>query len=162
MYKRILVPIDGSSISNLGVREALKLAGDSGGKIRLVHIVDEMVVVSAPDMAGPMMTDLIPSLVEAGNKVLAKAKAMVEKAGARAETSLIEQFGGRAADSIVDEARKFKADVIVLGTHGRRGLRRALLGSDAEEVVRNSPVPVLLVRDRTMDLPAATRARARR
>jgi nucleotide-binding universal stress UspA family protein len=62
-------------------------------------------------------------------------------------------FGGRAADAIVEEAGKWKADVIVLGTHGRRGLRRALLGSDAEEVVRNASVPVLLVRDRSLDHP---------
>jgi nucleotide-binding universal stress UspA family protein len=162
MYKRILVPVDGSSTSNLGIREALKLAQDPGAKIRLVHIVDELVVVSSPDAGIPMMDDLIPALVDAGKKVLAKAKSVVEKAGGTAETSLIEQFGGRAADSIVAEARKWRADVIVIGTHGRRGLRRALLGSDAEEVLRTASVPVMLVRDRTADLPKATRAKARR
>jgi nucleotide-binding universal stress UspA family protein len=108
------------------------------------------------------MADLLPALVDSGRQVLAKAKSLVDKAGARADTSLIEQFGGRASDSILAEAEKWKADLIVLGTHGRRGLRRALLGSDAEEVVRNSKVPVLLVRDRTADLPKAVRARARR
>jgi nucleotide-binding universal stress UspA family protein len=57
-----------------------------------------------------------------------------------------EIVGGPAADVIVREAKKQRADLIVLGTHGRRGMRRLVLGSDAEQVVRMSPVPVLLVR----------------
>jgi nucleotide-binding universal stress UspA family protein len=59
---------------------------------------------------------------------------------------LLESAAGPAADAIVRQARKWKADVIVLGTHGRRGVRRMLMGSDAEQVVRSSPVPVMLVR----------------
>jgi nucleotide-binding universal stress UspA family protein len=56
--------------------------------------------------------------------------------------------GGRVADAIVEEARRSRCDLIVIGTHGRRGVSRAMLGSDAENVVRSSPVPVLLVRAR--------------
>jgi nucleotide-binding universal stress UspA family protein len=161
MYKRILVPVDGSSASNLGIREALKIASESGAKVRLVHVVDELVVMSSPDAVVPA-GDLMGVLRDAGRKILSRAQALVEKAGGEAETALVEQFGGPAAQSIVKEAKRWKADVIVLGTHGRRGMRRLVLGSDAEEVVRNSPVPVLLVRSRTADLPASTRARARR
>jgi nucleotide-binding universal stress UspA family protein len=64
----------------------------------------------------------------------------------KAESVLLETVGGSAADRIVEQAQKCKADLIVMGTHGRRRLRRLALGSDAELVVRSSPVPVLLVR----------------
>jgi nucleotide-binding universal stress UspA family protein len=158
MYQRILVPIDGSSTSNLGIREAMKLARDQHARLRLVHVVDELVLIPSPDVVAPV-GDVVGILRDAGMKVLEKAKALVEKAGVNAETVLVECFGGRAADSIVEEARKWRADVIVLGTHGRRGVRRMVLGSDAEEVVRSSPVPVLLVRSRTGDLKDARGAR---
>ena len=58
---------------------------------------------------------------------------------------LIEDFSGRVANAVVDQARRWRADLIVMGTHGRRGLDRMFLGSDAELVARHSPVPVLLV-----------------
>ena len=64
---------------------------------------------------------------------------------ARPETKLVEDFSGRVANAIVDQAKRWRADVIVMGTHGRRGLNRVFLGSDAELVARYSPVPVLLV-----------------
>ena len=70
---------------------------------------------------------------------------------------MIESFGGRAAEFIVAQAKKWGADLIVLGTHGRRGVKRLVMGSDAEQVVRTSPVPVLLVRAK-----AATRASRKR
>ncbi len=150
MYKKILVPIDGSSTSNLGIREALKLAKDQGARLRLVHVVDELVIMSSPDAVVPV-GDIVGVLREAGRKVLDRAAALVQKAGAKAETVLVERFGGRAADSIIAEAKKWHADLIVLGTHGRRGVRRMVLGSDAEEVVRSASVPVLLVRSKTED-----------
>ena len=149
MFKRILVPIDGSSTSALGLREAVKLATTDGARIRLVHVVNELVVMSSPDAAAFVNADLIGVLRDAGRKILAKASAQVQKAGVEPESVLIESFGATAADKIVGEARKWKADIIVLGTHGRRGLRRALMGSDAEQVVRSSTVPVLLVRSKT-------------
>ncbi len=148
MYKKILVPIDGSSTSNLGIREALKLARDQGAKLRLVHVVDELVIMSSPDAVVPV-GDIVGVLRDAGRKILDRAAALVHKAGGDAETVLVERFGGRAADSIIAEAKKWRADIIVLGTHGRRGVRRMVLGSDAEEVVRSSPVPVLLVRSKS-------------
>jgi nucleotide-binding universal stress UspA family protein len=68
---------------------------------------------------------------------------------------MIESFGGRAADFIVEQARKWRADLIVLGTHGRRGVRRLVMGSDAEQVIRATRVPVLLVRSKAT--PATSR-----
>lgn len=156
MYRRILVPVDGSPTSNLGIREALKVSKEQHSKLHLVHVVDELVVMSSVDAIFPI-DDVISALKESGKKVLEKSKAMVERAGGAADTVLLERFGGRAADSIVAEAKKWRADLIVLGTHGRRGVRRIVLGSDAEEVVRSSPVPVLLVRSRTEGSPRRKR-----
>ena len=62
------------------------------------------------------------------------------------ESVLVESITRPVADVIVREARKWKADLIVIGTHGRRGLRRVVMGSDAEQVVRSAPAPVLLIR----------------
>jgi nucleotide-binding universal stress UspA family protein len=59
---------------------------------------------------------------------------------------MLEYVGGRAADLILEDAKKWSADLIVMGTHGRRGVRRLVLGSDAEQILRLSPVPVLMVR----------------
>ena len=70
----------------------------------------------------------------------------MRKHGLSVDSVMFEIVGGHAADIIVAQAKKWRADIIVIGTHGRRGLRRLVMGSDAEEVVRTSPVPVLLVR----------------
>ena len=77
----------------------------------------------------------------------------MRKEGVEAESVLLESIGGPAADPIAVQARQWPADLIVMGTHGRRGLARLALGSDAEEVVRIMPVPVLLVRSEKKSRP---------
>jgi nucleotide-binding universal stress UspA family protein len=86
------------------------------------------------------------SLRESGRKTLAKAQALAKASGIELTPMLVEARGGTVAQAIVQQARRAKADVIVLGTHGRRGLQRVLMGSDAEAVVREAGVPVMLVR----------------
>ena len=144
-YKKILVAVDGSAAANKGLREALRLAKAEGAKLCILHVLDEFYAFAGYDGLGPMQ-DLIPSFREGGERVLAKAKAAADKARVPASTVMREVIGGPAANPIVREARKQGADLIVLGTHGRRGVRRLVLGSDAEQVVRTSRVPVLLVR----------------
>ena len=75
-------------------------------------------------------------------------QARAKKAGVGAESRLVEveKYGERVVDAIVDEAKRWRADLIVIGTHGRRGVSHLLLGSVAEGVVRLAPAPVLLVR----------------
>jgi nucleotide-binding universal stress UspA family protein len=145
-YRRILVAVDGSAASNKGLREALRLARAEGASVCLLHVVNEFPAFAAMDGMAGAVVDLVPALREGGKRVLAKAKAVAAKAGVPAKTLLSERIGGPAADPIVREARKQRADLIVLGTHGRRGVRRLVLGSDAEQVVRTASVPVLLVR----------------
>lgn len=144
-YRRILVAVDGSPTSMKGLREAIRLAKDGRAQLLLLHVVNEFYAFASLDGFAPGV-DLVPALREGGQRILAKAKAAAEKEGIRAKTLLREMLGGPAADTIVRDARRQRADLIVLGTHGRRGLRRLVLGSDAEAVVRSSPVPVLLVR----------------
>lgn len=143
-YKRILVPVDGSSVSDRGLSEALKIAHADGARVRLLHVVAEYVAYSNVEATvdiGP----ILESLRESGQKTLAKIEKRAQGHGVRIETALDENPGGRVADTIVDEAKRWRADLIVMGTHGRRGVKRMLLGSDAELVIRYSPVPVLLV-----------------
>ena len=150
MYKKILVPIDGSPASNLGLNEAIKLAKDQGAKLRLFHLVDEYVAVSSMDGVTLDTGDLLDALRQTGKKIVAKAEAQARRHGLTPEAVMLESFGGRAADFIVQQAKKWGADLIVLGTHGRRGVKRLVMGSDAEQVIRTTPVPVLLVRSKTV------------
>jgi nucleotide-binding universal stress UspA family protein len=148
-YKRILVPVDGSGASNLGLREAIQLAKSARASLQLVHVVDQHYVLMSGAEMGIYSKDLMPSLRQAGRSVLRKAETLVKKQGVNCSSTLLETLTGPAADLIVRQARRWRADLIVIGTHGRRGLRRLVMGSDAEQIVRSSPVPVLLVRSKT-------------
>jgi nucleotide-binding universal stress UspA family protein len=147
-YRKILVAVDGSAASAKGLREALRLAKAEDARLFILHVVDEYPAFAALDgmMAGAPGVDLVPALREGGKRVLAKAQAVAAKQNVKAKAILREMLSGPAAYPIVREARKVGADLIVLGTHGRRGVRRLVLGSDAEQVVRTASVPVLLVR----------------
>lgn len=148
MYSRILVPIDGSDCSLKGLTEALKLAKAFKARIKLLNVVNEL--ITEPALAPvEYQQHLIASMREAGKARLAEAQALATQESADVEVQLIETIGGRASDCIVAAATQWHADLIVMGTHGRRGTSRLAMGSDAELVVRSTPVPVLLVRERT-------------
>ncbi|HEY5755675.1 MAG TPA: universal stress protein [Steroidobacter sp.] len=148
MYSRILVPVDGSSCSLKGLTEALKLSKALKARIKLVHVVNEL--ISEPALAPTEYHErLIESLRETGKATLEDVQAIANNQGAEVDVELLETIGGRASDCIVEAATKWHADLIVMGTHGRRGMSRLTMGSDAELVVRSTPVPVLLVRERT-------------
>ena len=146
MFKRILVPIDGSSTSNRGLQQAVQLARGNGTTVCLLHIVDEHIIVQQAEAMATVTDEYLEALRESGRKLLAKAQSAAKRQGVDCKTVLVENIMGSVADIIVEQAKKQRADVIVMGTHGRRGVRRLVLGSDAEGVVRTSPVPVLLVR----------------
>jgi nucleotide-binding universal stress UspA family protein len=145
MYGKILVPVDGSETSTRGLNEAIKIAKAQGSQLRLVHIVNEFVLnyTYSPELYA---TNLIESLVKLGREVLNAAEAAAKHEGVKAESVLLESIGGVAANLILAQAKKWQPDLIVMGTHGRRGLARLALGSDSEHVVRAATVPVLLVR----------------
>lgn len=143
-YKRILAAVDGSPTSNKGLREALRVAKREGARLFVLNVVNDYYALMPVD--GPAAVDLLPMLREGGKRILARAAATARKAGVKPTLLMRETVGGPTADAIVREARKQRCDLIVLGTHGRRGVRRLVLGSDAEQVIRTSSVPVLLVR----------------
>ena len=145
MYQRILVPVDGSDTAKRGLEEAIKLSKALDAKLKLVHIVDDSPLALNPE-AGVAAAPLVEDFAEFGRKTLEEARAFAAAQGVQADTALHENFTGRVADLILKEARNSGADLIVMGTHGRRGIRHAVLGSDAEAVVHGANVPVLLVR----------------
>jgi nucleotide-binding universal stress UspA family protein len=144
MFRRILVPIDGSDIARRGLQAGIRLAQQGRGRIRLLHVVELGPMIATPE-AGAYVSDMFEVMREEGKKLLAKAHAEAAKSGVQAEAVLVDN-PYRVADAITREAKKWRADLIVLGTHGRRGVKRLILGSDAEQVVRLAPVPVLLIR----------------
>ena len=146
MYQRILVPVDGSPTSNAGLAEAIKMAKLTGARLRLLHIVDEMPFVMSGEGYGAMAGDVLALLREAGEKILEEARAQVKDSGIAVDTALFDGFAGSLCDRIAQQVEDWHADLIVLGTHGRRGTKRLLIGSDAEQVLRTASVPVLLVR----------------
>ena len=148
MYKNILVPVDGSEASRLALAEAIEFAKTSGGRLQLMHVLDEFVIVPAVDAAymGSAYADSVAALGEYGRQILDDAEAMVKQAGVEVQSAFVETMGHRVAELIIEKARQWPAHLIVMGTHGRRGLRRLVLGSDAEGVLRSTPVPVLMVR----------------
>ncbi len=145
MYRRILVPVDGSTTSALGVKHAVGLAKDQRARVRALNVIDDILMIPSIDAVGDM-SFLLDSLKETGEKALTEALALARRSGVRAESARVKSRGRPVSDAILADARKWRADVIVVGTHGRRGLNRLLLGSDAERVLREATVPVLLVR----------------
>jgi nucleotide-binding universal stress UspA family protein len=145
VYTCILVPIDHSAQGQRGLEEAIKLAAALSAKIRLVHVVDLRALVHGVS-SYVSAEQLIEDWTAAGERLIAESAARVREAGVTVESVVCSDPALRICDAIVDEATRSKAELIVMGTHGRRGVSRLLMGSDAELVLRESPVPVMLVR----------------
>lgn len=141
-YRRILVPVDGSATSNKALVAALNIARDGDGRLRLVHVVDPLAYLTGFEAGG----DIYSMIRGAGERILADALAMAQSAGTNVDTKMIDEPGQRLGETIAREAEEWKADLVVVGTHGRHGVRRMLLGSGAEQVIRLAPVPVLVIR----------------
>jgi nucleotide-binding universal stress UspA family protein len=146
MYDRILVPIDGSPTSERALAEAAGLARLCSATLRLLHVMDPLVHITGYERPEIFVREIEPALRKAAQDLLAKARDSVAGERVQVETVLVDSQGQRVSDTILDQAKAWPADLIVLGTHGRRGVDRVLMGSDAEQVARRSPVPVLLVR----------------
>jgi nucleotide-binding universal stress UspA family protein len=159
MFKRILVAVDGSPTANRGLKVAIELARDQKASLTILHVIDEMAAIApmASSYVPPSVVDsMIDSLRQAGRKLLDHARAVAGKHGVTAKSVLSDSRGNTVAAAILTELRRQKADLLVLGTHGRRGVKRLLMGSDAEVVLREARVPVLMVRS---PVGPATRAR---
>ena len=146
IYKHIMVAIDGSNISNLALQEAMLFTKEQHARLRIINVVDESI---ANYIEGYVDFDALwDAYKEEGNKVLNKAIEKVQPLGIAFETSLVElkPSSGHLAETIVAEAQAWPADLLVIGTHGHRGVSHFFLGSVAERVVRIATMPVLLIR----------------
>lgn len=147
MYERILVPVDGSPTSMLGLHEAIELAADQHARLCILNIVDELILVPTADgfpMAGA--DELMDRLSAEGRTALDVGAALAAKRDVQVDCVQVESRCNPVSDIVLKNVRKWRADLIVMGTHGRRGMNRLLMGSDAERVLREATVPVLLVR----------------
>jgi nucleotide-binding universal stress UspA family protein len=141
-YSRILVPVDGSPTSNKALVAALNIARDGDGRVRLVHAVDELAFVTGFEASG----EVFAAIRNGAERLLADAATIANAAGVNCETMLIDKPAQRLGESIANAAKSWNADLIVVGTHGRHGIQRVLLGSGAEQIIRLAPVPVLVIR----------------
>ena len=145
MYTNILVPLDGSETAQRGLEAAMELAKAVKAKLTLLNVTSDFPIMV--EMAHTMNVEQVRAgLTQYGQDLLKETKTVVARAGIEVTTELRDLRGGRVADAIVAQAGESKCDLIVIGTYGRRGFSRALMGSDAERVVRESAVPVLVVR----------------
>ncbi len=145
MYQRILVPLDGSPTSERALQEAIKLA-DGKAQLRLIYVVEEIYLLDAEGYAFLDLAQLQKAVRDTGERTLAVAAGQLQKFAITAETSLLEGGGEHVASVINSEAKRWEANLIVIGTHGRSGFNRLLMGSVAEGVVRGASIPVLLIR----------------
>jgi len=145
IYQRILVPIDGSTTSERALQEAIRLA-EGKAQLRVAYVLEEIFPLDTEGYAFIDYAALQEAVRHTGERTLAQAAEKARQSGMTAETALLDAKGERIAGVIKDDALHWQADLIVIGTHGRSGLSRLLLGSVAEAVARDAPVPVLLVR----------------
>ena len=144
MYKQILVPVDGSSTSNLALKHAIALAKDQHATLRLFHVVDLTIAYSSVN--APHLIERQNALQAQGQQVIGECSAQVSAAGIQYDSKCITTSDENTCDLIEEEASRWPADLIVIGTHGRQGIRRIFLGSVAEGVARISSKPLLLIR----------------
>lgn len=145
MFKRILVAVDASETSDLALQAAIGLASEQQASMRIVHVVD----TTNLNMASDFVTEppVLEGFIRNGQSILSKAEMSATAAGVAVETNLIniETLNQRVAEAIASAADAWPADLIVIGTHGRRGLTRLFLGSVAEGTARVATKPVLLI-----------------
>jgi nucleotide-binding universal stress UspA family protein len=145
VFKRILVPVDGSAPSMHAVAMATGLAKGNAGQLRLVHVLDQAAYLTGYDPVGAGSGQLFALVKETGERLLQQSAEAVRAAGVSAETVLIQDLT-RLGEAVAKAAADWKAELIVVGTHGRRGPSRLFLGSGAEQIIRLAPVPVLVTR----------------
>ncbi|MCE2945930.1 MAG: universal stress protein [bacterium] len=157
MFKRILIPIDGSKTSQQALKRGIAFAAEQGAALRLLHVHEVSVLAdmyAAQTAAGLSVAPNVKALEKfeadlekRSQSLLEQSTALAAKAGvAKVDGKMINAGMRKAAKLIVDDATKWKADLIVMGTHGRSGFDHLVFGSVAEGVMRTATVPVLLIR----------------
>jgi len=147
MYQRIFVPFDGSDSSLRGLDEGLRLAELCSARIRVAYEIDELIGATGFESYAIYAKDVHAAMRRNGENILAAARERASQADTTIETELFESGSHDIAARIVEHAELWQADLIVIGSHGRRGAARLFMGSDAENILRLARVPVLVVRE---------------
>ena len=155
MYQQILVAVDDSETSAHAFETALQLARETGAKLQPLFVVD--VPLLAYQTPGCEPTYARNALLERGTRVIADAVASMKRAGVQGTPRIAESDleANDTAQCIHRAAADFKADLVVIGTHGRRGVQRMLLGSVAERFLRIAQCPVLMISAHCAESPAS-------
>ncbi len=149
MYRNILIATDGSELAEKGVEQGVALAKGVGAKVTFVSVTELLpsygIVVAAEWASSPVaFQEYREAITKAAGDILAKAKSKAQAAGVDTEAVHVENQS--PAQGIVDAAKAKGADLIVIASHGRRGVNKLLLGSQAAEVLSLSSVPVLIIK----------------
>ena len=143
LYKKILVAVDGSLCSNKAVKQAVEMCKVFNAELHTIFVISEMVVEGLRRMDKEKVDELKKGLKAEGEKYFRDAYKQAKEADVKAVKVI---KAGFPADEIVTYAKKSKIDLIVTGTHGKRGATRPLIGSVADRVIHLAPCPVMVVR----------------
>lgn len=145
MYKHLLVPTDGSKLSEKAVARAVELAKATGGRITLLHVVpDYPVQVYAEGVSVGLVSrrEYAKAMKDEATKLLDRAAAKIKGV----DVATVQSMDNSPWEAILAAAKKVKADTIVMASHGRRGIASLLLGSETTKVLTHSKLPVLVIR----------------
>lgn len=144
-YQRILVPVGGGAASERALDAALRLGAERGARVRLLHILKTPALSLAMDPYSGHVGAWMNELRRAGQHILDQSKSIADSRGVGAESVLRERGAASLADGVVSEAIRWPADLIVLGVRPGFGFGRLFVGSSVEHMLRESPVPLLLI-----------------
>ena len=148
MFKHILLPTDGSKLSDRAVQRGIELAKELGARVTAMHVIPEFRMMADESFVLPTTADLKRRYDKESK---ARAEKMLGKIGERAKEAgvkyeCVSVTGDLPHDAIIDTAKKKKCDLIMMASHGRRGISGLLLGSETAKVLTHSKIPVLVVR----------------
>ena len=144
-YQNILVPVDGSDISFSALKQSFIIAKAFGSKVTAISVVADDPFIAADFYYSPdMLKDYIEEAVKNAEETLSKAKKLAERDGIQIDTQVVRDTV--SAETIIKTADSLKTNLIVMGSHGRKGFQKFLLGSFAQDVLGQTQLPVLIVK----------------
>lgn len=144
--QQLLVPVDGSQTSVKALEAAIELARMNKAQLRLLYVIDELDDLNGSQTGRSCREQALPLLYTDGERLLAQMRSLAHGKGVACDSVVLGSGAARLCDVVTEHARQIHADMVVLGSHGRRGPGRVLMGCDAGQIVRHSTVPVLMVK----------------
>lgn len=144
MYKRILIPTDGSDVTAKAVESAIGLAKATGAQLYTLTVKEPFLYSTMSEMQPVAPQEFFDAQERVASKRLATVKEACEKAGMRCEAASVEAL--HPWEAIIEHAKRSECDLIVMASHGRRGVAALILGSETQKVLTHTSVPVLVVR----------------